>query len=367
MAPEPDIVAHIPSGTAPAVPVVAPQRRPQRWWVNALLFAATLVSAAYSQIPGSADDTFVEALLRPLRQPSLLLQSLPFAVTLMAILLAHEMGHYLTAQRYGVDQSLPYFMPAPTLFGTFGAVIFMRSQPQSRGALLWVAVMGPFAGLMVAIPAAAWGLAHSVAVDAYAAAGMQGAIAFGDSLLFAALERLFSPNGTDVVLHPVALAGWAGLFITSLNLIPAAQLDGGHVSYALFGRRHKKLSIMVATAMLFFGLHSACLEDNGGGSMWLLWAILLLMMGLGHPPVHNPNVLLTGQQRAVGLLALGLFVLTFIPVPITILRPSAPRFDLDAPGSPGGGDAEAQPPVREDEDPAAPPDEDAAAVEEYDL
>ncbi len=297
-------------------------------WLHVLLFALTLASAMYSQMPRARDASLWQFWLSPLHHPALLLQSLPFALTFMAILLAHEMGHFLTARHHGVSQSLPFFIPAPTIFGTFGAVILMRSQPPDKRTLLKVAVMGPYAGVLLAIPAAAWGLAHSVPIGrhAYFADGaqqLQGSLEFGGSILFNLLEAMFSPNGDDIILHPVATAGWVGLFITSLNLIPAAQLDGGHVAYALFGRRQVQISLAVVIGMLSFGLYSALLGDpdkGQGGAMWILWAILLFLIGLRHPPVQDESAPLSGWDKANGALALLLFILTFIPVPVSLVH-----------------------------------------------
>ncbi|MBI3178920.1 MAG: site-2 protease family protein, partial [Deltaproteobacteria bacterium] len=251
-------------------------RKPRRSWVHATLFGATFVSAMLAQtLPRVAARSFGDAMGRVLSEPRLLLLGLPFAITLMAILVAHEMGHYLTARRYGVDQSLPYFIPAPTFFGTLGAIILMRSQPADRRVLLNVAVMGPYAGLLLAIPATAWGLAHSVAGEP--------PLRFGSSLLFGWLNGWFAPEVAVLDLHPVALAGWVGLFVTSLNLIPAAQLDGGHVAYALFGRKQERFSLAVVLALLALGLALGFER----GTVWIFWALFLFVIGVRHPPVRD--------------------------------------------------------------------------------
>jgi membrane-associated protease RseP (regulator of RpoE activity) len=332
-----------PRPPSPAPPPAPPWHG--RLWVHVALFGLTLLSSLLSQLPVHPNEGVLDVLQVPFREPGRLWVGLPFAATLMAILLAHEMGHYLTARRYGVDQSLPYFLPAPTLFGTLGAVILMRSQPRDRRVLLHVAVMGPYVGLLLAIPAAAWGLAHSIPVDIDA---MPGGLSFGDSLLFGWLEDLFSPNGTDVILHPVGLAGWVGLFITSLNLIPAAQLDGGHVAYALFGRHQLKLSLGVVVALLTCGLFINLVglppgtAQGRGGEMWILWAVLLFAIGLRHPPVQDEAIRLTPLQRLNGAFALVVFVVTFIPVPVRILdgpddEEGPPVLELPQAPAPGGG------------------------------
>lgn len=323
-----DLFEHPPGPPGPPrPPTAAPPARPSRPWLNVGLFCCTFLSALLSQLAVSPREGLLDILLVPLTQPWRLAAALPFAVTLMAILLAHEMGHYLTARHYGVDQSLPYFIPAPTLFGTLGAVIFMRSQPHDRRVLLNVAVNGPYAGLVLAVPAAAWGLMHSVPLlPGNQVAGLQ----FGDSLLFRALELVFSPNGTDVILHPVAMAAWVGLFVTSLNLIPAAQLDGGHVAYALFGRHQVKLSLAIVVLLLTGGMGvtflGASMPGGGGagGEMWIIWALLLFAIGLRHPPVQDETLPLTPRQKLNGAFALLVFVLTFIPIPVRYVDASAP-------------------------------------------
>lgn len=331
-------------------PPVPPPRLTPGWrrkmWLHALLFLATFCSALLSQVPVTRDEGFFDLLTIPFLEPARLVDGLPFAVTLMTILLAHEMGHFLTALRYGVDQSLPYFIPAPTLFGTLGAVILMRSQPANRRVLLKVAVMGPYAGLALAIPAAAWGLHHSLPLDPMQP--LPPGLMFGDSLLFSWLETAFSPAGADVILHPVGMAGWVGLFITSLNLIPAAQLDGGHVAYALFGEHQVKLSLLVVVGLLTLGLSINLLGTTGhGGEMWILWAMLLFIIGIKHPPVQDEAMPLTFAGKLNGFVALLVFVVTFIPVPVQMLQgddeavPAEPRLegesdDRGAPMDDGG-------------------------------
>ncbi len=290
-------------------PQSAPAPRPQRWWLHGLLFVLTFLSATWAQsVDWQHSTSFSDAFLGPLLHPVRLWAGLTFAVALMTILLAHEMGHYLTARRFGVDQTLPYFIPAPTLFGTLGAVILMRSQPPNRAVLLKVAVMGPYAGLFVALPAVAWGLAHSQVLDTAPQ------YTFGGSLLWHAALVLFAPKGIYYAFHPVALAGWAGLLVTSLNLIPAAQLDGGHVAYALFGRQQERISRFVVAALFAVGM---VLGMERGG-VWVVWSLLLFFLGLRHPPVRNEIEPLRPRQRLAGYLALAVFVLTFVPSPIRV-------------------------------------------------
>ncbi len=281
--------------------------------MNVLLFVVTCFTVATMHIPVTQVDTLV-------KNPSLLFAGVPFAATLMSILLAHEMGHYLTARRHGVKQTLPFFIPAPTRLGTLGALLFLRSKPPNRGVLLDIAVMGPYAGLVLAVPAVAWGLAHSTGVP-----HPPSDLVLGDSLLFAALRRVFHPGAPYIAMHPIAEAGWYGLFITSLNLIPAAQLDGGHVTYALFGRAHGMVSLAAAVALLASGVLMIALDGVGAsrltGTLWISWALLLLFVGTEHAEVSDRTSPLSRAQRVRGLGALVAFGLTFMPVPFFIVTP----------------------------------------------
>jgi membrane-associated protease RseP (regulator of RpoE activity) len=238
---------------------------------------------------------------------------LPFSVTLMAILLAHEMGHYVLARLHGVSVTLPFFLPGPPfLTGTFGAFIRMKSLPRDRRALFDIGAAGPWAGVCVAIPAVIWGL-HLSEVRPIPP-GFSG-FEFGDSLLFKLLSRCVVgsvPFGFDIMLHPIALAGWFGLLVTLLNLLPVGQLDGGHVVYALFGRRHRWIarSFLVATIGIgFLGWYG-----------WFLWAVLISLIGLDHPPTLDRDTPLDPRRRLAAWLTLALFVATFIPVPIRMLE-----------------------------------------------
>jgi membrane-associated protease RseP (regulator of RpoE activity) len=198
--------------------------------------------------------------------------------------------------------------------------------------------MGPYAGLVLALPAAAWGLKHSIPFDP--TGPLPAGLMFGDSLLFSWLEATFSPAGSNVILHPIGMAGWVGLFITSLNLIPAAQLDGGHVAYALFGRHQVKISLLVVVGLFTLGFGINFLGATGhGGEMWILWALLLFVIGLRHPPVQDEALPLTFAEKLNGITALILFVLTFIPVPVQLTQvgdtlPEEPRLEA----MPGDGD-----------------------------
>jgi len=279
---------------------------PSKPRTNVVLFLLTVLSTL---VAGSG--AFFA--FNPLVEPRRLLEGIPFSFTLLAILGTHEFGHYFTARAYGASVSLPYFIPAPPplLFGTLGAIIRMRSPARDRNSLFDIAAAGPLAGLVVALPALWIGLRWSK-VGAVPAGE---SVAFGDSLLLRFMTWLSFgtlPPGHDVFVHPVALAGWVGLFVTALNLIPVGQLDGGRIAYALFGARHRQISIATFVALLALGAVS-------GAGNWFVWAFLLLfVMGFHHqPPLDDLSPLSPGRY-AVGVLCLLLLIILIPPVPIAI-------------------------------------------------
>lgn len=291
-----------------ALPLVETVER-QRVGVNVALFVLTCFSTLVSGALFFGSPTF-----RPLGTGHLvatLLTGLPFAFTLLAILGVHEFGHYFTARYYKAAVSLPYFIPAPpiVLFGTLGAIIRMRSPARDRNSLFDIAAAGPLAGLLVAIPALAMGLQWS-------AVGLippGEALHFGDPLLLKLLVHLkfgAIPAGMDVFLHPVAVAGWAGFFVTALNLFPLGQLDGGRIAYALFGRRHRVIGLATFGALIALGIVTQSLN-------WFVWAALLFfLVGFHHTPPLDDVTPLTAGRRVLGWVCLILLVLLIPPVPI---------------------------------------------------
>lgn len=246
-----------------------------------------------------------------LKDPLMLYRGLPFSFTLLFILMTHELSHYLASRRHHVEATLPYFIPAPTLFGTMGAFIKMKSPIETRNALMDIGASGPIAGFVVAVAASAVGLFFSKVVQVQPAEGM---ITLGDSLLFKCLSWLILgdvPQNHDVFLHPVALAGWIGFFVTSINLLPIGQLDGGHIAYALLGERHVLISRVLAGVMAALGLFV--------WEGWIVWSVLLFILGLKHPPIIYPFVPLDPVRRKIGWISLVIFILTFTPVPITVM------------------------------------------------
>ncbi len=244
-----------------------------------------------------------------LNSPESLWKGIPFAGALLFILTTHELGHYLLSKIHRVPASLPLFIPGPPHFiGTFGAIIRMRGPILSRRALFDIGVAGPLAGFVVAVVALIVGLHLSTVVDRTATFGLQ----LGEPLLLQFVSWLVIgplPPEADVVLHPIGFAAWFGLFVTSLNLLPIGQLDGGHVAYALWGRRQRTLALIFLPILLALGFF--------GWPGWLLWAFMAGLWGLGHPPVLDPHVPLGRNRTIVGWIALAVFVLTFAPVPFS--------------------------------------------------
>jgi membrane-associated protease RseP (regulator of RpoE activity) len=316
--------------------LVRPRPRARLPVANIALFLATLATTVWAGLlfsPAAAGlQTFGELFALVGGAPAVLLEGLPFALSLVGILFVHEMGHYVLARRARVDTTLPYFIPVPFGVGTLGAIIRMRSAIPSRRAILDIGASGPLAGLAVALPLLVWGLAHSQiqAVPAATspsspfgvfmawlsgrppAADAGQAIHFGNSLITWAAQRLVVGElapGTDVVLHPVAVAASLGLLVTALNLVPAGQLDGGHVLYALLGRRRALLaSHVTSTGLLLAGIFFSW--------SWLVWWFLTrFVVGLGHPAALEEEPL-GPRRRAVAIVSLLLFLATFVPVPV---------------------------------------------------
>jgi len=267
-------------------------------WVNTALFIATIFTTLLAGALQQGAEIF--------QHPAELVRGIPFSFTLMAILLTHEMGHYPTSRYHGVNATLPYFSAAPSIIGTFGAFIRMTSPILSKRALIDIGASGPIAGFVVAIVAVAVGLHYSQVVEVSTLEGMK----LGTPLIFSMISDLTIgpvPIGHDVLLHPVAFAGWIGMFVTALNLIPIGQLDGGHVVYAVFGQRHRTISLIMIPTLILFGIY--------GWPGWFLWAVLPLIFGINHPPVLDTDHPLGLSRQIIGWISLAIFVLTFTPTP----------------------------------------------------
>jgi membrane-associated protease RseP (regulator of RpoE activity) len=282
-----------------------PAPKPPRRLLHLGLLLATVVTTV---IAGALQQG-----VNPLETPELLSKGIPFSFTLLLILGAHEMGHYLVSRRHHLDVTLPYFIPAPPIpfiIGTFGAFIRIRSPIRDKRALLDVGCSGPLIGVLVSIPVILIGLkVSSVTVIG----GVGETIILGEPLLFKLLSWLALGPMTpeeNVILHPVAFAGWIGLLVTALNLIPVGQLDGGHVAYALFPEYQRYISLgsiglLVICGVVFW-------------SGWLLWAVLLVFLGWRHPPPFEFWVPLDRRRRVLGIITIVVFGLTFSPAPFVL-------------------------------------------------
>jgi membrane-associated protease RseP (regulator of RpoE activity) len=272
-------------------------------FLHIILFILTMLSTLFVGAMQTGADI--------LKDPWKIYYGLPFALTLMIILLTHELSHYFASKKHGVNATLPYFIPAPTIIGTFGAFIKMKSPIVTRKALIDIGASGPIAGFIVSVIAVMIGLHLSEIVPV---AETKGALTLGDSILFSFLAQAVlgvTPADSDILLNPVAFAGWIGLFVTSMNLIPVGQLDGGHIAFALLGEKQTRLSFILVLVMSLLGV----LLWEG----WIIWAVLLLVLGLRHPPVISWEVPLDTRRKVIGWIAFLIFILTFIPVPFKIL------------------------------------------------
>ncbi len=281
----------------------APPKRKRRLWINALLFVLTIGTTL---LVGSVNNGG-----NPFHHPLELLLGWPFSLSIILVLGSHELAHYLTARRLGVDATLPYFLPVPhPMTGTMGAFIRINSPVPTKSALVRVGISGPLVGFLVALPVCIIGLLLSKPVEVSATKGIQ----LGSPLIFWLISELLHRNlgpGKDLLLHPVAFAGWLGLFVTALNLLPIGQLDGGHVAYAVFGKRWQKLSwivIGVLALMGFFWLG------------WPFWAMLSIILGLRHPPPLDDLTPLDAVDWRLVAVAVLIMVLTFSPAPFGSVR-----------------------------------------------
>ncbi len=244
----------------------------------------------------------------PWRNPEKIYLGLPFSITLLLILLAHELSHYFMSRRHHVSVTLPYFIPAPSIIGTFGAIIKMQPPILDRRSLIDIGAAGPIGGFIIAVIAVIMGLNYS---EIKSAKEVQEGLSLGSSILFYLLTKIvlnIDPDKYEIVLHPLAFAGWIGLLVTSLNLLPIGQLDGGHIIYALFGEKHQVIAKIMLPLLIILGIIF--------WSGWIIWALLMLILGYKHPPVVYPEIQLDGKRKIIGWICLVIFILTFTPIPI---------------------------------------------------
>jgi membrane-associated protease RseP (regulator of RpoE activity) len=290
---------------------------PPRLWLAIFLFATTFFTClaagrqfaiAFANGQAASADEWIVSLKLLYKDPTELASGLPFAISLMVILLAHELGHYFACKHHGIRASYPYFIPAPTLIGTLGAFILMRSPIRSRPALFDVGASGPLVGFVFAIPLLVYGVAHSRIAPSVISPDAD--MVFGVPLALRLIAQRFFPGADPLtlLLHPVGRAAWVGLFATALNLLPTGQLDGGHILRSVSPRLHRWISWLVPAGLLVLGfLH---------WRVWWIWAaILLALRFLIIPPVHDQRPLQLGRI-ALAVVTLIVMILCFMPVPL---------------------------------------------------
>lgn len=274
-------------------------------WTNILLFCASIITSLFAYpFYITTDMDF-----RVFSQPGLILrEGGPFAIGLFFILTVHEFGHYVVSKKRRIDVSFPYFMPAPTIFGTLGAFIKSKSPFKNRKELIEVGSAGPIAGFIVSVIVFCFGLSQANVVQVNPRLAGHG---FGMSILLFILQKSVIenvPSGYTVALNPILLAGWAGILVTMLNLIPIGQLDGGHILYGLFGRKQHFIARAMVPLLFVMGL----LLWPG----WFIWGGIALIVRPAHPPTLNDSLELDLKRKIIGWVALVIFVISFIPVPI---------------------------------------------------
>ena len=299
----------------------------EAWWLHVALLLATVFCTTYA---GAVFQQTIEpSLFGPFSNPlsidgrllRTLATGLAFSLPLILILLAHELGHFFTARRYQLDTSPPYFIPVPIypyLIGTMGAFIRLRTMLSDRRQLLDVGIAGPIAGFLIVVPVLWYGLAHSTPIPPERAVSslvvwLGFDVGLGESLLTLGIRRLAGVGSQPLQLHPTAFAGWFGMFVTMLNLLPIAQLDGGHIFYAALPRWHKRAAIVFWAGIAVLGY------INWHG--WGVWAVLILLLSrgrLGHPPVLDAYRPLPRSRWWLAALALVLFAVTFSPIPFIV-------------------------------------------------
>jgi membrane-associated protease RseP (regulator of RpoE activity) len=290
-----------------------PPPPPRRVWLHVLLFAVTLVTTtlvggvAFGDLPpGFKPTSFTELLFHR----AVLQAGFAFSVPLLVILLAHEMGHYVACRYHRLDATLPFFLPVPFGIGTLGAFIRIRTPLLNKRELFDVGASGPLAGFVVALPVLLAGIALSHPVAELPKGGV---MIFGEPLAFKALAWLVHPEvppGGDLLLHPVGFAAWFGLLVTALNLLPFGQLDGGHITYALFGSWQRRIAWPLLAVLAVLGFW---------WTGWWFWAVIALVMRVRHPWIPDEAAMLDPRRRLLGFLCVAVFLLCFTPEPIKLL------------------------------------------------
>jgi membrane-associated protease RseP (regulator of RpoE activity) len=306
-----------PDGPAVGVFQSRPPHYRPRWWLHILLLALTLTTSTfmgaifYGWVPAELAEL---GLARMMVQPVFFTEGLKFAVPLLLILFAHEMGHYVAARRHGLLTTPPFFLPMPVPLpfspGTLGAVMRIKEPITTRAQLLDIGAWGPIAGFVVTLPMLIGGLAMSRVMVFPQDAPL---VYFSEPILFKVAARvLFFPGltgGEDILLHPMAWAAWWGLLVTALNLLPFFQLDGGHIAYALFGPAHRRWARRLLVVFVLFTIF---------WPGWALWAAILVLVGPEHPPILDEREPLDRRRVILGWTAIAIFVLCFTIAPIQL-------------------------------------------------
>lgn len=287
-------------------------------WVNLVLFLLTIASTYFVGFLWGINYVFADQHLEEFPElinfkfffnPLLVKLSLIYSLSLLGILLGHELGHYLTCRKYGLQATLPYFIPAPTLIGTLGAFIRIRSPLTRKEELFDVGANGPLVGFLLSVPALFLGLKFSRLIPALP---RDSAIVFGEPLLLKIFVKLIFgqiPENQDLILHPLAVAGWVGLLVTSFNLFPVGQLDGGHIFYAAFGQKSKKVAPVIIVLLIILGIFY--------WAGWLIWALLIYLLGWKHPAIWEEDRKLSWRRKFIGVIIVMIFIFSFIPAPVT--------------------------------------------------
>lgn len=290
---------------------------PKRIWINVILFGVTIISTfvvgfswgvSYKYGDVSTQNPQVSLDSAVLKDPQIIQMSVVYAAVLMGILLGHELGHFLACRHYRINATLPYFIPAPTLIGTLGAFIKIKSPITRKKELFDVGVAGPLTGFVLSLPALVYGLSLSKVVPSLP---REGSLVFGEPLILRIMGRFILqgiPGDFDVILHPVAFAGWVGIFVTALNLFPVGQLDGGHVMYALLGSKARKSAPLLLVGFILLGIFFWI--------GWFIWAGLIYFLGLKHPRIADEHLSLSPKRKLIGGIVFVIFVLSFIPAPV---------------------------------------------------
>ncbi len=292
-APNMDPATHYRMASSPPPPgkKVHPYRTP---WI---LFGVTFISTIFAGT--------IQQGLNPFAHPFNFLYGIPFSVTLLTILGVHEAGHYVMCKIHKVPATVPYFIPMPNLLGTLGAFIKIKGVIPTRRALLDIGMAGPLAGFCIALPAMILGLFLSTPIPQF----HPGTLEMGDSILSWILQKLIFPglpHGFTIALHPIGFAGFIGLLVTALNLLPISQLDGGHIASALFGEKQWKIARIFLFVLVFLGFF---------WRGWWIWLFLLLFMGYRHPVIRHDARALGPTRTKLAWAAIIIFFLTFVPVP----------------------------------------------------